>query len=304
MYILNLTRLANDSAELQETYSVDSYLTDKEVAGLLLYLAFFGFVGFVQNLVVILSIILTDGFPDIPGNIFVLSLACCDLLVCSVCVSLLIYNCFHWIFTTFITVSKLIVVATAGSIFLLTTNRFVSIIRPLRYPKLITCKRAAALVGCVWFVAIFVPTLSMIGLAYNMKAIVHITRYFLAFYIVSSSAMYTYMYILARKFRRELAQLKYAVTGQLQTSSDEFRSLRSLFIVAGTFAVCWLPMTIGFFLTDRNTDPDLFYRSFSFTAPLIVLNAVLDPTIYYFRSRGFRHSLKTLAKTFRNVTSR
>lgn len=227
MHIANISRLANDSVEFEESYSVSSYLTEIEIAGLLLYLAFFGLVGFLQSLVVILSIILSDGFSNVPGNIFVLSLACSDFLVCGVSVPLLIYNCFHWIFTIFITLSKLIIVATAGSIFLLTANRFVSSMRPLKYPKIMTYKRAAVLVGCVWFVAIIVSTLSMIGLAYNIRSIVHITRYFLAFYIISSSAMYVYMYNLARKFRGQLAKLKYAVTGQLHTSSDEFRSLRN-----------------------------------------------------------------------------
>ena len=267
----------------------------------MVYLAFFGVVEFLQNLVVILSITFVDGFPDVPGNIFVLSLASSDFLLCSVCVPLLIYNCFHWIFTTFITASKLIVVATAGSAFLLTANRFVSIMKPLRYSKIMTYKRAAALVEIVWFVAIIVSTLSMIGLAYNIKSIVHITRYFLAFYIISSTAMYVHMYILARKLRGQLAELKYAVTGRLQTSSDKFRSLRSLFMFAGSFAACWLPMTVGFFVTDRNTDPDAFYVTLSYTAPLIVLNAILDPTIYYYRSNGFRHSLKTLASLIENT---
>ena len=179
MLIANISRLANDSVEVGEPYSVSSYLTHMEIIGLLVYLAFFGVVGFLQNLVVILSITFMDGFPDVPGNIFVLSLASSDFLLCSVCVPLLIYNCFHWIFTTFITASKLIVVATAGSAFLLTANRFVSILKPLRYSKIMTYKRAAALVEIVWFVAIIVSTLSMIGLAYNIKSIVHITRYFL-----------------------------------------------------------------------------------------------------------------------------
>ena len=70
---------------------------------------------------------------------------------------------------------------------------------------------------------------------------------------------------------------------------------------AGSFAACWLPMTVGFFVTDRNTDPDAFYRTLSYTAPLIVLNAILDPTIYYYRSNGFRHSLKTLASLIENT---
>ena len=304
MNSINLSQLINDSYEFgEESKTVSLYLSDTEVAGLVLSLTFFASVGFLQNLVVILSIILTDGFLDAPANIFVLSLACSDFLVCGVSAPLLIYNCYHWNFTAFITVSKFIVVATTGSIFLMTVNRFVSIVKPLRYPRIVTYKRALTMVGGIWFVATLLPILSIIGLTYDIIAIVHITRYFLAFYITSSGAMYVYMYILARKHRRQLKNLRYAVTGQIQTSSDEFRALGSLFMVAGSFAACWLPMTFGFFCTNRNTGPETFYRTFSFTAPLAVVNAVIDPTIYYYRSKGFRFSLKILAKHFQNLGS-
>lgn len=300
----NFSNLFNDSYEFgMESKIVSLYLSETEVAGLVLFLAFFGAVGFLQNIVVILSIILTDGLLDAPANIFVLSLACSDFLVCGVCAPLLIYNCYHWIFTAFITVSKFIVVATTGSIFLMTANRFVSIVRPLKYAKIITYKRALSMVGGIWFVAMLLPIAALIGLAYEIKAIVHITRYFLAFYITSSSVMYAYMYTRARKHRRQLTKLKYAVTGQIHTFSDEFRALRSLFLVAGGFAACWLPMTIAFFFTNRNTGPDTFYRTFSFTAPLAVINAVVDPTIYYYRSKGFRFSFKMLTRRFQNCGS-
>ena len=304
MNAANISKLGNDSIVIgKDTDTVSLYLSESEVAGLVLFLAFFGFVGVFQNLVVILSIIHTDGFLDVPANTFVLSLAFSDALVCGVCAPLLIYNCFEWIFTVFVTVSKLIVVATTGSIFLITVNRFVSIVRPLKYSMIITYKRALAMVGGIWILAALFPSLAIIGLVYQIKTIVHLTRYILSFYILSCSAMYAYMYILAKKHRSQLLKLKYAITGQTQTCTDEFKSLHALFLVAGSFAACWLPMTVAFFFTDRNTDPSTFYRAFSFTAPLAVVNAVLDPTIYYYKSKGFRNSLKVLAKTFQNAGS-
>ena len=297
----NSSQFINGSDELPKEVKISLYLSDVEVAGSILFAAFFGSVGFVQNIVVILSIVLTDGFLEVPANIFVLSLACADFLVCGVSAPLLIYNCYHWIFTEFITVSKFIVVGTTGSIFLMTVNRFVSIVRPLKYAKIMTYQRSIAMAGGVWLVAAVIPILATIGLSYDIKSIVHITRYFLAFYIMSSAAMYVYMYILARKHREQVAKLKYAVSGQMQTISDEFRALRSLFLVAGSFVVCWLPMTIGFFFTDRNSNPETFHRTFSFTAPLVLVNAMVDPNIYYYRSKGFRFSLKMLARRFKAI---
>jgi hypothetical protein len=128
-------------------------MSDVETVGLVFFVALFGSVGFMLNLVLILSIILTDGFTDTPANIFVLSLACADLLVCGVSAPLLIYSCYHPICTIFITVSKFNVVATTGSIFLLTLNRLICIVRDLKYPKIMTFQRTVTLVGAIWFAA-------------------------------------------------------------------------------------------------------------------------------------------------------
>ncbi|XP_028406047.1 cannabinoid receptor 1-like [Dendronephthya gigantea] len=302
MNITDISKGANDSFELEEepSLAVSLFLSETEITCLIFFLVFFGLTGFIQNLVVILSISLTDGFLDAPANIFVLSLACADILVCGVSAPLLIYNCYNWIFTTFVTLSKFIVVATTGSVFLMTVNCFISTIRPLKYSRIMTHRRAVAMVVMIWCIAILVSVLAIIGLSYNIKSIVHITRYFLIFYVTSSSVMYLYMYSLARKHRKELRKLKYAVAGHIQKFSNEFRALRSLFMVAGSFAVCWLPMTIGFFFTNNKTQPEKFYRTFCFTAPLAVINSILDPTIYYYRSKGFRLSLKTLWKRFQH----
>ena len=301
---MNFTNISNfnhyhESDELSSTLSL--YISEAETAGLVLFLVLFGSLGFVQNLVLILSVILTDGFTETPANIFVLSLAWADLLVCGVSAPLLIYNCYHPIFNIFITVSKFNVVATTGSIFLLTLNRLICIVRDLKYPKIMTFKRTVTLVGAIWFVAALVFVLSVVGLICDIKPIVHITRYFMGFYVTSSIVMYAYMYNLARKHRKHLARQAFAVTGQTQAKSDEFRALRSLFMIAGSFAACWLPMTIGFFFTNVARDPIQFYRTFILTSPLCLVNSVVDSFVYYYRSKGFRASLKMLVRRFKNA---
>jgi hypothetical protein len=108
------------------------------------------------------------------------------------------------------------------------------------------------------------------------------------------------MYNLGRKHKKELAQQRYAVTGQKQATSQEIRALSSLFMIAGSFVVCWLPATIATFFVNRVEDPTQFYRVFCFTGPLALVNAVIDPVVYYYRSNGFRSSLKVLVRQFRN----
>ena len=79
------------------------------------------------------------------------------------------------------------------------------------------------------------------------------------------------MYYLGRKHRKKLARHAYVVTGQVQAKFAEFKALRSLFMIAGTFALCWLPVTVAAFFTHVRRDPFQFYRSHIYTTPLYVL---------------------------------
>ena len=293
-----LEESVKSSSNAVDSISAASYLSDVELVGLVFFLCFLGLIGFLENLLVILSMVLGDGYLEVPANIFLLSLACADLLICGVSAPLLAYNCFHWIFTIFISVSKFIVVATVGSIFLVTLNRLISIVRPLRCLHILTVQRAQFMVAAIWAVATLVIISAIISFYSGIAWLAHITKYFLTFYIFSTFAMYIYMYALSRRHRKLIRENTYAVTGRMKGALREFRSLRTLVMVVGTCVACWLPMTIAFFFTNRWTAPRQFYRTFTYTGPLVLVNAFIDPIIYYYRSRGFRFTLKILSKRF------
>ena len=301
MNFSNTSYLDQSFQSNEVTSTLSLYLSDAETVSVIGLFAVFGTVGFLENLVLILTIILTEQFADTPSNIFVLSLAFADLLVCGVSGPLFIYNCFHPIFTIFINVSKFTAVATTGSIFTLSLDRYISLVRGLKYPKIMTLKRTISLVACTWAVAIFVAIFAVVGLVGKIKPFVHITRYFLGFYLFATIVMYIYMYNLGRKHRERLAKQAFAVTGQVQAKFHEFRGLRSLFMIAGSFVVFWSPLTVITFLTDVRKNPVFFYRAYVFTTPLCVVNSVVDPVVYYYRSHGFRKALKMLVRRFKNA---
>ena len=265
---------------------------EEETICLLTVVVIFGFVGFVLNFFLMLSIILTDGFAESPANLFVLSLACADALMACLSVPLYIYNMYYSAFSTSLAVSSFFALAITGSVFLLTVNRYISIVRSLKYPTIITFTRAVTMVVVIWLVAFVVLVLAVVSLISEETPDLKITRYIVAFYIVSSIVFFVYMYNLGRKHAKRLAQQAFAVTGQLQVGLHEFKKLRSLFMIAGSFGVCWLPVTIQAIILDREKDPVQFYRAFCLTASLPVLNTIIDPEVYYFRSKGFRVSLR------------
>ena len=301
MNFSNISNL-NQSLELEETNSaLSSYFSEAEAAALVVVVAFLASVGFLLNLLLILSIIQTYGFADAPANLFVLSLACADLLLCCLLGPIFIYNCYCPMIYTFLSVGRFVSLATTGNIFLLSLNRLISIVTDLKYPSIMTFKRTVTLVGIVWFVAILVTTLAVVGLIYDIQPIIPLTRYFMGFYVISSVVMHVYMYKLGRKHRRQLAQQAFAVTGQIQARSDEFKALRSLFMITGSFAACWLPLTIEAFFEHEMGGRIHYHRTLLFTSTLCFVNSIADPIIYYYRSKGFRASLNILVGRLKNV---
>ncbi len=301
---MNFTNISNlnQSLELDETTSaVSSYFSEAEASALVVVVVFLASIGFLLNVLLILSIILTDGFADAPANVFVLSLACADLSVCCVTGPLFIYNCYRPMFKIFVAVGRFVGVATTGNIFLLSLNRLMSIVADLKYPSIMTFKRTVTLVGIVWFVASLVTTLAVVGLIYDIQSIMRPTRYFLGFYVSFTIVMHVYMYKLGKKHRRQLARQAFAVTGQIQARSDEFRALRSLFMITGTFAASWLPISIEPFFENEMGGRIHYCRILLFTCTLCFVNSIADPIIYYYRSKGFRASLNILVRRMKNA---
>jgi hypothetical protein len=69
---------------------------------------------------------------------------------------------------------------------------------------------------------------------------------------------------------------------------EDFKSVRTLAIVSGTFLVCCIPFTIVAFIYGDNKVSMEFQRNAAFTGILMSINAISDPVIYYFRSSEFR----------------
>ena len=72
-------------------------------------------------------------------------------------------------------------------------------------------------------------------------------------------------------------------------------------MIAGTFALFWLPVTVISFMTDVRKDPVQFYRARVYATPLCLVNSLIDPVVYYYRSQGFRRSIKVMVRRLKNA---
>ncbi len=91
---------------------------------------------------------------------------------------------------------------------------------------------------------------------------------------------------------------------QQKNLKEDFKSVRTLAIVGGTFLVCCLPFTIVVFVYGDNKMSIEFQRSAAFSGILMPINAILDPVIYYFRSAEFRSFYQRFKRSWRGNSLR
>jgi hypothetical protein len=75
----------------------------------------------------------------------------------------------------------------------------------------------------------------------------------------------------------------------------EVRATKTMFIVIGTFSLCWLPLAIYFVLKSTVTGPNysefsIFIDAFCFCATHY--NSAIDPIIYAYRMKNIRNAIK------------
>ncbi|CAB4017047.1 cannabinoid receptor 1, partial [Paramuricea clavata] len=121
---------------------------------------FTGSVGLLENIVVVTIILHSRIMLDFPSNWFVLSLAIADAIFCFAAIPLINALCLGASYIILIgVVAQFVTIASAGNLFILTFNRFLSVYNSLRYPGLMTYRRAKCLVVIPWGIAFLMSVL-------------------------------------------------------------------------------------------------------------------------------------------------
>ncbi|XP_066551850.1 adenosine receptor A2b [Amia ocellicauda] len=265
-------------------------------------------------------------------NYFLVSLAVADILVGCLAIPFAItisiglqsdfYGCLF--------LACFVLVLTQSSIFSLLAvaiDRYLAVKIPLRYKELVTGKRAREIIAILWILSFVIGLVPFLG--WNLKAkwcqennstsngthhcqphcyfesVVEMSYmvYFNFFGCVLLPLLimlgiYIKIFIVARKQLRQI-ELK-SVNGESSRRllQKEINAAKSLSIIVGLFALCWLPVHILNCLT-------LFYKG-ELHRPDIVMylaiilshaNSVVNPIIYAYRIQDFRN-------TFRKILSK
>ncbi|XP_066508384.1 melanocortin receptor 4-like [Hoplias malabaricus] len=263
-----------------------------------------GLVSLLENVLVIAAIIKNKNFHS-PMYFFICSLAAADLLVS-------VSNATETAVMALITSGKLSVsggvaktmdnvfdsmicsslLASIWSLLAIAIDRYITIFYGLRYHNIMTQKRAATVISCIWAFCTMSGVLFIIYSESPMVLICLISMFFAMLALMAS--LYVHMFLLARLHMKRIAALP--GNGPIPQAAN-MKGAMTLTILLGVFVVCWAPFFLHLILMiscPRNPYCICFMSHFNMYLILIMCNSIIDPLIYAFRSQEMR-------KTFREI---
>lgn len=276
------------------------------------------------NVLVCWAVCLNSNLQSIT-NFFVVSLAVADIAVGVLAIpfSIIISTGFCSNFYGCLFIACFVLVLTQSSIFSLLAiaiDRYIAIMIPLRYNSLVTGQRAQSIIAICWFLSIIIGLTPMMGwhmqpnnnntctpglieCLFEEVVVMEYMVYFNFFGCVLIPlllmlAIYLCIFMAARQQLKLILVKAFHRDKSRSTLQKEVHAAKSLAIIVGLFAVCWLPLHIincfTLFCPEcARPPPWIMYVA-------IILshgNSVVNPFIYAYRIREFR-------QTFRRIIQR
>lgn len=284
------------------------------------------------NVLVCWSVSLNSNLQSVT-NLFVVSLAVADIAVGVLAIpfAITISIGFCADFHGCLFIACFVLVLTQGSIFSLlaiAVDRYIAIKNPLRYSGVVTGQRAKATVALCWMLSVMIGLTPMLGwntggnitsstscpqgmteCLFEGVVTLHYMVYFnfLGCVLIPLLAMlviYANIFMVARRqlrliglkdtIRRTSQEVAPAVSSR-STLQKEVHAAKSLAIIVGLFAFCWLPLHLinSFNHLCRECErPHIWVMNIAII--FSHANSVVNPFIYAYRIREFRHTFRRI----------
>ncbi|KAK6313012.1 adenosine A2a receptor a [Coregonus clupeaformis] len=276
------------------------------------------------NVLVCWAVCLNSNLQSIT-NFFLVSLAVADIAVgvLGIPFAIVISTGFCSNFYGCLFIACFVLVLTQSSIFSLLAiaiDRYIAIKIPLRYNSLVTGQRAKGIIAVCWVLSIIIGLTPMLGwnkfterpnstcppglmeCLFEEVVVMDYMVYFNFFACVLMPLLLMLVIYLrifmAARHQLKLIELKAVHGGKSHsTLQKEIHAAKSLAIIVGLFAICWLPLHIINCFTlfcPQCTRPPLWIIYVA-----IILshgNSVVNPFIYAYRIQEFRHTFQRVIR--------
>lgn len=260
----------------------------------------------VGNSIILLALFKTPSLQTV-SNYFVGSLAGADLFVGLFANSLYVAlsgfvslqeiqalknaETFVWLFTTTVTTFSLCFVAI---------DRYVAIIWPLTYPRIMTANRFYLATICIWIFAVLFAAMSFC-LPYNDLPKLWIIGSLVTFFLPLGVLVFCYcrIYLAAKKQNSRWKNRQFTFDGSTR-SADELKNTKAALtfaIITGLFAAFFLPTLVVNFAgiaLQRHCHRIWLNIAWFWAAAVSYTTSAINPWIYAIRMAHFKKSLKQL----------
>ncbi|XP_005394842.1 PREDICTED: cannabinoid receptor 2 isoform X2 [Chinchilla lanigera] len=244
-----------------------------------------------------------------PSYLFIGSLAGADLLASIIFVcSFVNFHVFHGVDSKAIFLLKICSVtmtftASVGSLLLTAVDRYLCLRHPLTYKALLTLGRALAALGIMWVVSALVSYLPLAGwtccpsLCSELFPLIpndYLLGWLLFIAVLFSGIFYTYGHVLWRAHQHVASLAEHQdkpVPGMTRMRLD-VRLAKTLGLLLAVLCMCWFPALALMVYSLASTMSDKVKKIFAFCSILCLLNSMVNPIIYAWRSGEIRSSAR------------
>lgn len=289
--------LSADSENVTQASKHQQTITDTECIIIRTLFSSVGSVGLLENAAAVVIILRNRNMLDRPSNWFLLSLAIADAMFCLRAIALTHPLCTGTSCTNFGVLAQLVMITSAGNVFIFTFDRFLSVYHSLRYPALMTCSRARCLIIVAWAVAFLLTAAVEISGQAGIHNITYLHSSYYTALIISTTALNVYVFKTAWDKRRITAQQQNA----LRPPEDgfvkrEFCLPTRPFIAALTFWGASIPTIVSLYLYPiipaRQTSS--FQRNIVWSFVAMVFSSAANPPMYLANNPVFQRYFNNL----------
>ncbi|XP_071947565.1 D(5)-like dopamine receptor [Antedon mediterranea] len=279
------------------------------------------------NFLVVASVVLFRRLRS-PSNLLLVNLAVADIAVAVFVMTFstvrILYNN-EWIFGNFVCLmwmsfDVLCCTASILNLCMISMDKYLAITRPLKYVRILTKRRVAAMIAIVWILSAlvsFVPIFSGMYASGNshvndslecsvnfaVSPTYAIISSMTSFYVPLAIMVFTYckIYRIARdqanRILIERASFEKFANGShtKRTFFQEYKAVRTLGVVMGGFIFCWLPFFLMYIIINvcgwqhkvpKEVDCAVTWLGY--------INSMMNPFIYNFRHQEFKMAFRKI----------